>query len=55
LVKLLSGGRILRLSELPSGLALEKKLAPTDAVVPQKERLFRAFAAALAGVEPAAV
>jgi hypothetical protein len=51
LVKLLNGGRILRLTEPQSGLTLEKKLAPTDAVVRQKEKLLRAFEAALAHVE----
>ena len=43
LVKLLNGGRILRLTEPQSGLTLEKKLAPTDAVVRQKEKLLRAL------------
>ena len=51
LVKLLNGGRLLRLTEPQSGLTLEKKLAPTDAVVPQKEKLLRAFEAALARAE----
>ncbi|HEV2436766.1 MAG TPA: hypothetical protein VG077_12270 [Verrucomicrobiae bacterium] len=51
LVKLLNGGRLLRLTEPQSGLTLEKKLAPTDAVVRQKEKLFQAFEAALARVE----
>jgi hypothetical protein len=51
LVKLLNGGRLLRLTEPQSGLTLEKKLAPTDAVVRQKERLLRAFEAALARAE----
>ena len=51
LVKLLNGGRLLRLTEPRSGLTLEKKLAPTDAVVPQKEKLLRAFEAALARAE----
>ena len=51
LVKLLNGGRLLRLTEPQSGLTLEKKLAPTDAVVRQKETLFQAFEAALARVE----
>jgi hypothetical protein len=51
LVKLLNGGRILRLTEPQSGLTLEKKLAPTDAVVRQKEKLLRALEAALARVE----
>jgi hypothetical protein len=51
LVKLLNGGRILRLTEPRSGLTLEKKLAPTDAVVRQKEKLLQALEAALARVE----
>jgi hypothetical protein len=51
LVKLLNGGRLLRLTEPRSGLTLEKKLAPTDAVVRQKEQLLRAFEAALARAE----
>jgi len=42
---------ILRLTEPQSGLALEKKLAPADAVVRQKEKLLGAFQAALARVE----
>jgi hypothetical protein len=51
LVKLLDGGRLLRLTEPQSGLVLEKKLAPADAIVRQKEKLLRAFEAALARVE----
>ncbi len=54
LVKLADGGRLLRLTEPQSGLALEKKLAPADAVVRQKEKRLRAFEAALARVELAA-
>jgi len=54
LIKLGSGERILRLTEPQSGLSLEKKLAPTDAVVRQKETLLRAFEAALDRVELAA-
>jgi hypothetical protein len=54
LIKLAGGERILRLTEPQSGLALEKKLAPADAVVRQKEQLLRAFEAALARVELAA-
>jgi hypothetical protein len=34
-----------------SGIALEQKLAPADAVVRQKEKLLSAFQAALARVE----
>ena len=51
LIKLDSGERILRLTEPQSGLSLEKKLAPTDAVVRQKKKLLQAFEAALAHVE----
>ena len=51
LVKLVGGGRILRLTEPQSGLTLEKKLAPADAVVRQKEKLLRVFEAALARAE----
>jgi hypothetical protein len=51
LIKLLNGERLLRLTEPQSGLCLEKKLSPTDAVVRQKEKLLRAFEAALAKVE----
>ena len=54
LIKLAGGERILRLTEPQSGLALEKKLAPEDAVVRQKEKLLRAFEDALARVELAA-
>lgn len=48
LIKLVSGERILRLTEPQTGLSLEKKLAPTDAVVRQKDRLLSVFEAALA-------
>lgn len=51
LIKLANGERILRLTEPQSGLSLEKKLAPADAVVRQKEKLLSAFQAALARVE----
>ena len=51
LIKLSNGGRILRLTEPRSGLSLEKKLAPADAGVLQKEKLLSAFQAALARVE----
>ncbi len=46
--------RVLRPTEPRSGLSLEKKLAPADAVVRQKEKLLRVFEAALARVELAA-
>ena len=39
LIKLVSGERLMRLTYLPSGLVLEKKLDPKQAVVRQKERL----------------
>jgi hypothetical protein len=48
LIKLVGGERLLRLTEPQSGLVLEKKLAPADAVVRQKEKLLRVFEAALA-------
>jgi hypothetical protein len=51
LIKLLNGERILRLTEPQSGLSLEKKLSPADAVVRQKERLMGVFEAALARAE----
>ncbi len=51
LIKLVSGERILRLTEPRSGLSLEKKLNPADVVVRQKERLVRVFEAALARAE----
>jgi hypothetical protein len=51
LVKLVNGERILRLTDPRSGLALEKKLLPAEAVVRQKERLLQVFEAALARAE----
>jgi hypothetical protein len=48
LTKLVSGGRLLRLTYPPAGLSLEQKLDPDQAVASQKERLFRVFEAALA-------
>jgi len=51
LVKLLTGERLLRLTDPQSGLALEKKLDPAQGVVPQKERLLKVFEAALARAE----
>jgi hypothetical protein len=48
LVKLAGGGRLLRLSEAQSGLALEKKLDPKEPVLSQKKKLLGAFEAALA-------
>ena len=54
LIKLVSGERILRLTEPQSGLSLEKKLLPADAVVRQKEKLLRVFQTALAQAETVA-
>ena len=51
LIKLVNGERILRLTEPQSGLSLEKKLTPADAVIRQKERLLRVFEAALIRAE----
>jgi hypothetical protein len=51
LVKLLSGERVLRLTDPHSGLSLEKKLDPGEAVVRQKGRLLEIFEAALARAE----
>jgi len=51
LIKLVGGGRILRLWEPQSGLSLEKRLAAGDAVIRQKERLLQVFEAALARAE----
>ena len=48
LIKLVNGERLVRLTYLPTGLVLEKKLDPQQAVVRQKERLFGVFEAALA-------
>jgi hypothetical protein len=49
LIKLASGERLLRLSEATSGLSPEKRSHPPLPVVRHKERLMRAFEAALAG------
>jgi len=51
LVKLLNGERILRLTDPQSGLSLEKKLRPAEAVLREKERLLQVFEAALARAE----
>ena len=48
LIKLANGDRLLRFSESTSGLSLEKKLDALQPVVRQKERLQKAFDAALA-------
>ena len=51
LAKLLGGGRVLRLTDPPSGLSLEKKLKPAEAVVRQKDRLLQVFEASLVRAE----
>ena len=51
LVKLVGGDRLMRLTDLPSGLVLETKLDPKQPVVRQKKRLFAVFEAALAKAE----
>lgn len=51
LIKLVGGGRLLRLTEPQSGLCLEQKLDPQKSVARQKERLFGVFGAALARAE----
>ena len=51
LIKLLSGERLLRLTEPQSGLSLEKMLDAGQPVVRQKERLLGVFEAALARAE----
>ena len=51
LIKLVSGERLLRLTEPQSGLSLEKKLDARQPVVRQKERLLGVFEAALARAE----
>lgn len=48
LVKLVGGERLLRLTEAQSGLSLEKKLGPKEAVVRQKQKLLEAFEEVLA-------
>ena len=47
LIKLRNGDRLLRLTDPPSGLSLERKLNPDDAVALQKNLLLKIFAAAL--------
>ena len=54
LIKLISGERLLRLTEPQSGLVLEKKLDPQKPLVGQKEQLLNVFEAALARAEAAA-
>ena len=47
LIRLVSGERLLRLTEPRSGLALEQKLDPQKSVASQKHKLFGVFEAAL--------
>jgi hypothetical protein len=51
LIKWVGDERLMRLSYLPLGLVLEKKLDPQQAVVSQKKRLCGMFEAALAQAE----
>jgi hypothetical protein len=51
LIKLDNGDRLLRLTDLPSGLALEKKVDPLLPVLRQKKSLFSIFEAALTRAE----
>lgn len=51
LIKLVSGERLLRLTEPQSGLSLEKKLDSQKPVAIQKEKLLGVFDAALARSE----
>ncbi len=51
LIKLVGGERLIRLTEPESGLSLERKLDPKQAVARQKERLLGVFEAALARAE----
>lgn len=48
LIKLVSGGRLLRLTEPQSGLSLEKQLDARQPVARQKEQLLGVFESALA-------
>jgi hypothetical protein len=51
LIKLISGERLLRLTNPQSGLSLEKKLDPKKPVASQKEKLLGVFDAALTRAE----
>lgn len=51
LIKLVSGERLLRLTDSRSGLALEKKLDAKQPVARQKEQLLGVFHSALARAE----
>ena len=55
LIKLVSGERLLRLTEPQSGLSLEQKLDAKQPVVRQKQQLLGVFEAALARAELSAV
>lgn len=55
LIRLVSGERLLRLTEPQSGLSLEKKLDAQQPVARQQERLLGVFEAALARAQLAAV
>jgi hypothetical protein len=48
LIKLVSGERLLRLTERRSGLSLERRLDPNQPVIRQKKQLLTGFEAALA-------
>jgi hypothetical protein len=51
LIKLVGGERLMRLTEPESGLTIERKLDPKQAVVRQKDRLLGVLEAALARAE----
>ena len=51
MIKLVGGGRLLRLTEPQLGLCLEQKLDPHKPIARQKEKLFGVFDAALARAE----
>ncbi|MBI2927532.1 MAG: hypothetical protein HYY24_17695 [Verrucomicrobia bacterium] len=51
LITLVGGERLLRLTEPESGLSLERKLDPQQAVAHQKQRLLGVFEAALTRAE----
>lgn len=54
LIRLVSGERLMRITEPESGLALEKRLDPNLPVIRQKQRLIEAFEAAQAKAESSA-
>jgi len=51
LFRLVTGERLIRLTDPRSGLALEQKVDPSRPLARQKERLLAVFAAALAETE----